>query len=63
MLITWHLTSYRFTLLVSCREVTRSERNAHMKRYFYGERDFAFGQRVQALRTHIGLTQMGSDRK
>jgi WD40 repeat protein/transcriptional regulator with XRE-family HTH domain len=30
-----------------------------MKRYSYGERDYAFGQRMQTLRTTIGLTQAG----
>ena len=30
-----------------------------MKRYSYGERDYAFGQAMLALRTHIGLTQAG----
>jgi transcriptional regulator with XRE-family HTH domain len=30
-----------------------------MKRHSYGERDFAFGQRVLTLRTHIGVTQQG----
>ena len=28
-----------------------------MKRYSYGERDYAFGQAMLTLRTHIGLTQ------
>ncbi len=30
-----------------------------MKRYSYSERDYAFGQLMLALRTHIGLTQAG----
>ena len=30
-----------------------------MKRYSYGERGYAFGQRTLTLRTHIGLTQAG----
>jgi WD40 repeat protein/transcriptional regulator with XRE-family HTH domain len=30
-----------------------------MKRYSYGERDYAFGRRILALRTTIGLTQAG----
>ncbi len=30
-----------------------------MKRSSYGERDYAFGQLMQTLRTHIGLTQAG----
>ncbi|TMB77757.1 MAG: hypothetical protein E6J48_12865 [Chloroflexi bacterium] len=28
-----------------------------MKRFSYGERDYAFGQRMLTLRTTIGLTQ------
>ena len=28
-----------------------------MKRSLYGERDYAFGQLMLPLRTHIGLTQ------
>src|SRR5258708_7881387 len=30
-----------------------------MKRFSYGERDYAFGQRMLALRTSLGLTQAG----
>jgi transcriptional regulator with XRE-family HTH domain len=30
-----------------------------MKRYSYGERDYAFGQTMLSLRTRIGLTQAG----
>ena len=30
-----------------------------MKRYSYGERDYAFGQEMLTLRTSIGLTQAG----
>jgi transcriptional regulator with XRE-family HTH domain len=30
-----------------------------MKRYSYGERDYAFGQRMLSLRTRLGLTQAG----
>ena len=30
-----------------------------MKRYSYGERDYAFGQLILTLRTTIGLTQAG----
>ncbi|HEX6551858.1 MAG TPA: helix-turn-helix transcriptional regulator, partial [Ktedonobacteraceae bacterium] len=30
-----------------------------MKRTSYGERDYAFGQRMLGLRTSIGLTQAG----
>ena len=30
-----------------------------VKRYSYGERDYAFGQVMLTLRTHIGLTQAG----
>src|SRR6266480_4694178 len=35
------------------------ERSALMKRFSYGERDYAFGQAVLTLRTSIGLTQAG----
>ena len=30
-----------------------------MKRFFYRERDYAFGQAMLSLRTAIGLTQAG----
>ncbi len=30
-----------------------------MNRSLYGERDYAFGQRILTLRTQIGLTQTG----
>jgi transcriptional regulator with XRE-family HTH domain len=30
-----------------------------MKRFSYGERDYAFGQRMLTLRNAIGLTQAG----
>src|SRR5437899_7066626 len=30
-----------------------------VKRYSYGERDYAFGQMMLTLRTNIGLTQAG----
>ena len=30
-----------------------------MKKSLYGERDYAFGQVMLTLRTHIGLTQAG----
>ena len=35
------------------------ESSARMKRYSYGERDYAFGQAMLTLRTSIGLTQVG----
>src|SRR3989440_7317257 len=35
------------------------ERSALMKRFSYGERDYAFGQTMLTLRTNIGLTQAG----
>src|SRR5260370_3067245 len=37
----------------------RAERSARMKRSFYGEADYAFGQAMLTLRTSIGLTQAG----
>ena len=30
-----------------------------MKRVLYGERDYAFGQRILTLRTQMGFTQTG----
>src|SRR5256886_2966783 len=48
-----------FPFLVSLLEVTRQGRSAFMKRFFYRERDYAFGQRILTLRTSIGLTQAG----
>src|SRR5437763_904368 len=36
-----------------------AERSARMKRFSYGERDYAFGQAMLTLRTSIGLTQAG----
>jgi WD40 repeat protein/transcriptional regulator with XRE-family HTH domain len=32
---------------------------AHIQRYSYQERDYAFGQRIRTLRTALGLTQVG----
>src|SRR5258708_3444918 len=37
----------------------RAERSARMKRSFYGEADYTFGQAMLTLRTSIGLTQAG----
>src|SRR5258708_23633953 len=37
----------------------RAERSARMKRSFYGEADYAFGQAMLTLRTSIGLTHAG----
>src|SRR5256712_909413 len=37
--------------------VGHAERSARMKRFSYGERDYAFGQAMLTLRTAIGLTQ------
>src|SRR3989441_2926251 len=37
--------------------VGHAERSARMKRSSYGERDYAFGQSMLALRTSLGLTQ------
>src|SRR5258708_1387050 len=37
----------------------RAERRARMKRSFYGEADYSFGQAMLTLRTSIGLTQAG----
>src|SRR5205085_12174847 len=39
--------------------VGHTERSALMKRFSYGERDYAFGQAMLTLRTAIGLTQAG----
>src|SRR6266516_5345876 len=39
--------------------VGHAERSALMKRFSYGERDYAFGQAMLTLRTTIGLTQAG----
>src|SRR5260370_40997700 len=41
----------------SARYMGRVERRARMKRSFYGEADYAFGQAMLTLRTAIGLTQ------
>src|SRR6266700_4012154 len=37
--------------------VGQADRSARMKLFSYGERDYAFGQRMLTLRTIIGLTQ------
>src|SRR2546428_7442489 len=37
--------------------VGHAERSARMKRFSCGERDYAFGQSMLALRTSLGLTQ------
>src|SRR5438105_13715568 len=43
-----------------CRCVgSREMRRPLVKRYSYGERDYAFGQLILTLRTTIGLTQVG----
>src|SRR5260370_2451073 len=39
--------------------VGHAERRPPVKRSSYGERDYAFGQMMLTLRTHIGLTQAG----
>src|SRR5229473_827151 len=39
--------------------VGHAERRSPVKRSSYGERDYAFGQMMLTLRTHIGLTQAG----
>src|SRR5438309_84230 len=39
--------------------VGHAERSTLMKRSSYGERDYAFGQTMLALRTSLGLTQAG----
>src|SRR6266852_4756182 len=43
----------------SARYMGRAERSARMKRSFYGEADYVFGQAMLTLRTAIGLTQAG----
>src|SRR2546426_7592428 len=39
--------------------MSHAERRPPVKRYSYGERDYAFGQMMLTLRTHIGQTQAG----
>src|SRR6266700_2177856 len=55
----WHVTSHHFALLAWRRWVTWKGRSTRMKRFSYGERDYAFGQAMLSLRTTIGLTQAG----
>src|SRR5258707_939496 len=43
----------------SARYTARVDRSARMKRSFYGEADYTFGQAMLTLRTSIGLTQAG----
>src|SRR5215469_3038491 len=38
---------------------SREIRRPLVKRYSYGERDYAFGQMILTLRTTLGLTQTG----
>src|SRR2546425_6062814 len=39
--------------------MSHAERRPPVKRYSYGEHDYAFGQMMLTLRTHIGQTQAG----
>src|SRR5439155_4940211 len=53
----WHGISHRFTW-VHTRGRGRGEKgDLPMKRSRYGEPDYAFGQLMLTLRTHLGLTQ------
>src|SRR5258707_13991473 len=42
-----------------CALLGQAEGRSAMNRSLYGERDYAFGQRILTLRTQIGLTQTG----
>src|SRR6266849_7629290 len=51
-----HQDAARFLVF---RSGGRAEWRPPVKRSSYGERDYAFGQMMLTLRTHIGLTQAG----
>src|SRR5260370_38843981 len=42
-----------------CARPGHAEGRSPVKSYSYRERDYAFGQMILTLRTHIGLTQEG----
>src|SRR5258708_21493446 len=42
-----------------CALLGQAEGRPAMSRSLYGERDYAFGQRILTLRTQLGLTQTG----
>src|SRR5258708_5292971 len=54
--MSWRVTSHRFIVL---RSAGSRARETAVKKSLYGERDYAFGQRMLTLRTSIGLTQAG----
>ncbi len=45
-------------VVVNCTAGFYGRKGAHMKRFSYQERDYAFGQRMVTLRTALGLTQV-----
>src|SRR5260370_33689711 len=49
----WHFLSFH----MGSHWWVRQKGDLPMKRSLYGERDYAFGQPMLTLRTHIGLTQ------
>src|SRR5256885_15229443 len=51
----WHGISHRFTWVYTGGRGEKGD--LPMKRSLYGERDYAFGQLMLTLRTHMGLTQ------
>src|SRR5947208_1684008 len=59
--VTLHQVPCHFPSLPTHRlaPVGHLERSALMKRFSYGERNYAFGQTMLTLRTNIGLTQAG----
>src|SRR3989454_1004998 len=57
-LLTFHFTSLHIPPLCVAPP-GHAEWRPLVKRYSYSERDYAFGQLMLTLRTHIGLTQAG----
>src|SRR5207248_5700269 len=57
-----HWTTGDIALLITswcCARLDQAEGRPPINRSLYGERDYAFGQRILTLRTQLGLTQTG----
>src|SRR6516164_3189551 len=54
--LTGHFTPLHIPPLCAAA-LSHAEWRPHVKRYSYSERDYAFGQLMQTLRTTLGMTQ------
>jgi len=57
--VTVQQVTLHFLLAQAVRSAGSGGRKTLMNKSLYGERDYAFGQRILTLRTQIGLTQTG----